>query len=263
MSQGKTIYGSLPPQVTGKKFGEVILKITKFACSHFLNSHPLHGNQHHHAPTTLIGYTVKFHWWGQQSDSITLPLPWKIGNPIEEAIFPIRVTRYYFEEYLSDMNEIYFEILDPQQLPYGYAILPMESVLHRNLIYREGIPVFRHGTTIKTEIAKLFVEFVCQFDQPSAIGKPPEQKLQLSVFQRVEVSFSLLSFSHLSLLPLRLWSLLTPARDTRSGQTRSRTLKQNSKPFRTRSQPLPQRRRGILSRLCSQGKKLPANIWRG
>lgn len=183
--QGKTLYGSLPPLVTGKKFGEVILKITKFSPS-ALPSRP------HAAPTTLIGYTVRFHWWGQQSDSITLPLPWKIGNPIEEAIFPIRVTRYYFEEYLSDMNEIVFEILDPQQLPYGSAILPMESVMHRNLIYREGIPVFRHGAaTPKTEIAKLFIEFVCHFDQPTALRKP-EQRPQLSVFQRVEVPLPLI-----------------------------------------------------------------------
>jgi hypothetical protein len=185
--RGKTIYGSLPPQVNGKRCGDLILKITKFQNIEVAKV-PLH----------LIGYKVKFHWWGQQSDSIILPLPWKVNNLLEEAIFPLRVNRYYFEEYLSDMNELLLEIITPDGLPYGYATIPMETIIHRNLTYREGVSVFKHGAQPKLEIAKLFIEIVCHFDPPSsssldsATSAPVlENKPQLSVFQRVEVLFTL------------------------------------------------------------------------
>jgi hypothetical protein len=212
-TRGKTIYGSLPPQVTGKKCGELVLKITKF-----------HNIEIAKVPLHLIGYNLKFHWWGQQSDAIILPLPWKVSHVLEEAIFPIRVNRFYFEEYLSDMNELLLEITTPEGLPYGYATIPMESIIHRNLIYREGVSVFKHGAgQPKLEIAKLFIEIVCHFDHPSAIpsssSRPRENKPQLSVFQRVEVfvsfvlfiSFVDLSLRHLS-LPIHILGTLNGLR---------------------------------------------------
>lgn len=181
--QEQTLYPSLPPQVVGKKFGEVILKFTKFV----LYS-PGDTTSSTKNPQTIpgFGYKVKFRFWGQQSnDIILISLPWKVGNPIEEAIFPIRVNRYYFEEYLSDMNELNFEIIDNKGKLFGYATVKMESIIHRNLIYRDGLSIYKDSGAKKIEIGKLFFEFVCHFDQNSSL----ENKPQLSVFQRVEVIF--------------------------------------------------------------------------
>ncbi len=173
MSQGKTIYSSLPPQIIGIRSGEVIIRITKILS--------IQDSSH------LIGYTARFHWWGQNnsSDVIILTLPWKAGIKIEEAIFPIRVTRDNFEKYLFDMSELEIMIYNENGSPYGNVLISMKSVINHNLIYRQSLPVMKYGDSRKT-IAKIFIEFVCQFEEKPE--KPGMSHPKLSVFQRVEVS---------------------------------------------------------------------------
>jgi hypothetical protein len=172
MSQGKTIYSSLPPQLIGIRYGEVIIRISKIIS---------HDSSH------LIGYKARFHWWGQNplSDEITLNLPWKIGIKIEEAIFPIRSTRDIFEKYLFDMNELEIMIYNENGIPFGNVIISMKSVINYNLIYRQSLSVMKYGDSRKV-VGKIFLEFVCQFEEKSE--NPEMSNPKLSVFQRVEVS---------------------------------------------------------------------------
>lgn len=165
----KLIYSSLPPQIKGQKYGNLIIRIIKV---NNLNN------------TLFINYKIKFYFWGQQDDDIVIiTLPWKVGLTINELIFPIRVNRLYFEEYLYDMNELRFEIIDSNGLPYGYAILNMESVINNNLLFRDSILIYQYNSP-KTPVAKMFLEFLCQFDEEiSSSAFSP----QLTAFQRVEV----------------------------------------------------------------------------
>ena len=180
MSRGE-IYGSLPPQVPGPSMGEISLRISKIIFKD-------------RRQVKLTGFRVEFNWWGDVNDRpIALAIPWKPGQVIDEAVFPLVVGPAALEGYFSDMgDELELRLFDDNVL-YGTAIVPLHGLINHRLSYSGKIPV---KVLNPSNAAHLCIELKTNYDNENESGKGGMAKTLvkknndgslISAFERMEV----------------------------------------------------------------------------
>ena len=175
-SKNSTIYDSLPPQISGKKLGQIHVKFPKIVRS---DGKP------------NVGFRVKFEWWGQKSEPSILSIPWKSGHPINEAIFPVRVDRGSLEGYFSDMETLQMAIYDSDNTLFGLTSLPLIWLINNNLFFDGTLSVRGVGPLKNVKVAELHVYVAVVYDETRR-KKVKEllegkQTTNVDVFQRMEV----------------------------------------------------------------------------
>jgi hypothetical protein len=194
MTRGE-IYGSLPPQVTGPPVGELSIRVPKIIFKDKRQEN-------------LTGLRVEFSWWGDVNDRpISLTIPWKAGQLIDQAVFPLVVEPAALEGYFSDMGEeLELRLFDDNVL-YGIAIVPLQGLINSKLSFTGKVPI-KVSNSINE--AHLYVELETTFDKgggESDIGgmakslqKKNKDSTLISAFERMEVIFCHNCALHLLLL---------------------------------------------------------------
>jgi predicted XRE-type DNA-binding protein len=175
-TKNSTIYDSLPPQISGKKLGQIHVRFPKIMRK---DGKP------------NVGFRVKFDWWGQKSEPTVLTVPWKPGQLVNDAIFPVRVDRGSLEGYFSDMESMHFSIYDSENNLFGVASLPLIWLTNNNLGFDGVISVKGVSQPKNNVVAELHVQIITSYDvMKQKLAKEileGKQTTNVDVFQRMEV----------------------------------------------------------------------------
>ena len=172
MKRGK-VYDSLPPLVKGEKVGQIVVRIPKIQFEKKRQSN-------------LAGFRVEFTWWGMvRRNPVSLSIPWKPGQVIDEAVFPIVVKPPELQGYFEDMgNFLEVQVLE-NNITFGTASIPLN-----NLSFSGTIPI---SSGKKDQYnAFLAVEVISAFEENNSLVKPitnsrPQENL-LDSFEKLEVN---------------------------------------------------------------------------
>lgn len=187
--KSSTIYDSLPPQISGQKLGQIHVRFPKIV-------------RNDGKPN--VGFRVKFIWWGQKSEPCVLTVPWKPGQVVNDAIFPVRVDRGSLEGYFSDMETIYFSIYDSEGNLFGVATLPLIRLSNNNLGFDGVLPIKGVGQSKNQVVAELHTHIITTYDaMRRKLAKEileNKRTTNVDVFQRMEVC------GHKSYLPIYIFN---------------------------------------------------------
>ena len=173
------VHNSLPPQVSGAMLGKLTIRVPKII---FYDKRQ----------ENLTSFRVEFRWWGDVSDRpVSLAIPWKPGQIIDEATFPLVVGPTALKGYFHDMgNELELRVFDANVL-YGTAYLPLDEWDEDHLSFCKEIPInkskSRNEAQLQVEVNALYKTYDMKNNKRGGMAKKLDNENLITTFEKMEV----------------------------------------------------------------------------